>query len=248
MVYLLFAVLGLLSGGVVNLLADDLPARIRPGLPHCPNCKRVYAPAGWLAVGRYLQNRGKCQHCGFAAGRRPLLVELALTILFVALPTFVQPTFDLIMAALYLAILTLILVIDSEHRLILHIVTFPATLLALIASFFLSNNSLGLAVVGALIGFAFFYLLYWVAQLAYGPGALGFGDVTLAMTLGAMLGFPIGLFALVAGILLGFVVSFLFILTGRYTRHTYIAYGVFLALGGMFMVIWGQQVLVWYWS
>lgn len=248
MIYLLFALFGLLVGGVVNVLADDLPERIRPGLPHCSHCKTVYAPAGWLAVSRYLLHRGQCPQCGVVASRRPLLVELTLAILFAALPALIQPTFDLIVSALYLATLTLILVIDNEHRLILHIVTFPATLLALIASFFLSNNSPGLAVVGALIGFGFFYLLYWIAQLAYGPGALGFGDVTLAMTLGAMLGFPLVLFALVAGIILGFAVSLVFIFTGRYTRRTYVAYGVFLALGGMFMVIWGQQVLTWYWS
>ncbi len=247
MIHFLFAVLGLLVGGVINLLADDLPRRRSPRLPHCSHCDQAYRPAGFLAVGRWLTSRGICPACGRYEGRRPLLVEIGTMVSFAALPFFIEGWPALLVTAFYFAALILIIVIDMEHRLILHIVTFPTTLLALILSVFMDNgNSFWLAVVGAVAGFLVFYVLYWIGQLTFGPGALGFGDVTLAMTMGAMLGFRYIFFALVIGILLGGLISFLLIALRLLNLRSRIPYGQFLAVAAMVMLLWGPEVVTWY--
>ena len=240
----LFAVIGLLTGGVINVLADDLPARVRPRVPHCPRCDYVYGPGGWLAIGRAMRG-GACPQCDLPTRRRAISVEIGTLILFAILPWLITPAVDLVIYSFYIAVLILVIVIDLEHRLILHVVTFPTTAFALIASFFLTDNNLRLALAGAVAGFIFFYLAYLLGRRLFGPGALGFGDVTLATMMGAMLGFQRIFFALVLGILLAGVFGLLALASRRASRRTYFPYGPFLAIGGITTIIWGDQIYHW---
>jgi leader peptidase (prepilin peptidase)/N-methyltransferase len=242
---ILFAFIGLLVGGLLNVLADDLPARIRPKRPHCPNCDHVYGPTHWLAVGRRLQG-GKCPNCELPTRRRALLLEIGTVLVFAALPSLIESRVDLVIYAVYAAVLILVIVIDIEHRLILHVVTLPTTAFAFIVSEFLTDNSLIFSALGAVVGFILFYLAYVLGRRLFGSGAFGFGDVTLAMTMGAMLGLHRVIFALVLGVLLGGLWSLVGMITGRMTRFSYFAYGPFLAIGGLIILIWGNAVLQWY--
>lgn len=240
----IWAGLGLLVGGLVNVLADDLPARIRPQRPHCPRCNHRYTPGRWLAIIQYLRG-GVCPDCALPTRRRALAVELGLTALFALLPWLIQPPFDLVVYSLYVAILVLVIVIDSEHRLVLHVVTFPTTAFALAASIPLADFSFLQAIVGAVVGFIFFFLAYLIGERIFGRGALGFGDVTLAMMMGAMLGFQRIFFALIFGILLAGLWGVLGLLTRRFSRQSHFAYGPFLAIGGLIMILWGNQIYNW---
>jgi leader peptidase (prepilin peptidase)/N-methyltransferase len=219
MLNVLYAIIGLLAGGLINVLADDLPARVRPRRPHCPNCGHIYGPAGWLAIGRRLQG-GACPECALATRRRALLVEIGTALLFVLLPWLITPTLDLAIYSVYIAIL-------------------------LAASYLLTDMTIRLSLVGGFLGFVLFFLVYLLGQRLFGPGALGFGDVTLAATLGFMLGFQYIFFALVLGVLLAGLWSLLGLLTGRVSRRTHFAYGPFLAVAGIVMIIWGDQIYAW---
>lgn len=248
MIYILFALLGLLLGALINALADDLPERTRPQLPHCPQCHQRHNVIGWWASGRLLFQNGQCPNCELPTRKRPLFVEIGTLLLFTALPALISDPFTLATHSFYIAVLILIIVIDLEHRLILHVVTFPTTLLAIGLAYFSNNSSVSLAFLGAITGFILFYLLYWVGQILYGPGALGFGDVMLAMMMGAMLGFQLIIFTLVLGILIGGVFSIILVIVRRGMRGVYLPYGQYLAIAGIIMLIWGTQFFSWYTS
>jgi leader peptidase (prepilin peptidase)/N-methyltransferase len=162
------------------------------------------------------------------------------------LPWFIQPTTDLLIYSVYVAVLILVIVIDIEHRLVLHVVTFPTTAFALLASFILTRMTFGLSIVGAATGFIIFFLLFFLGERLFGRGALGFGDVTLATMLGAMLGFQLIFQALVFGILLAGLWAILVLATRQGSRRSYFAYGPFLAISGIVMVIWGEQIYNWF--
>lgn len=245
MLNVVFALIGLLVGGVINVLADDLPARTRPQKPHCPHCGHRYGPFGWLAVSRRVLG-SSCPECGQPHRRRPLIVEISTLLLFAALPSLITPTVDLVIYTVYIAILLLIIVIDVEHRLILHVVTFPSMAFALVASFFLADSNPFLALAGGLVGFVIFLFVYWLGRRMFGPGALGFGDVTLATTMGLMLGFDRIFFALVLGILLAGLWSLIGLASGKMSRRAYFAYGPFLALAGIVTIIWGDRFFSWF--
>jgi leader peptidase (prepilin peptidase)/N-methyltransferase len=67
------------------------------------------------------------------------------------------------------------------------------------------------------------------------------GDVKLAMMMGAMLGFHRIFFALFWGIILGGVITILLLLTRRVSRQTALPYGQYLALSGIWFLIWGAD-------
>ena len=71
--------------------------------------------------------------------------------LFAVLPLFIEPVVDLVIYAIYVGVLVLIIVIDLEHRLILHLVTIPTTIFALAASLLLTDNTIALAALGAAV-------------------------------------------------------------------------------------------------
>lgn len=241
MLTLLFGLIGLLVGGLINVLADDWPKRERPSLPHCPNCDYVYKPAGWLAV---LRRNRPCPACG-ERRKRPLLVELSTALLFAALPLLLDHPVTLPVYAFYLALLILIIVIDLENRLILDITTLPGTAFALLFSLLLPNINWLSAVLGAVLGFLLFLLIYWVAKVTFGPGAIGQGDIKLAMLMGAMLGVPDIVVALTLGIFLGGLVSGVLLATRLVKRNTYLPYGQYLALAAIVMLLWGRSITTW---
>jgi prepilin signal peptidase PulO-like enzyme (type II secretory pathway) len=88
--------------------------------------------------------------------------------------------------------------------------------------------------------------MYGFGQLAFGPGAFGYGDVKLAMAMGAMMGLHRIPFALIMGIVLGGILSAVFLVTRLVNRGDALPYGQYLAIGGIIMLIWGVQIFNWY--
>lgn len=240
MLNLLFAFIGLITGVLINVLADALPERARPLRPFCLQCGHVHSGLGFLAL-----SRRRCAHCAASTRKREWLVEGGTAVLFAFLPTLIPEPRNLIMNSIYIAILILVIVIDLENKLILNIVTFPATALALAGSFIVTpeQNNWKLALVGAAVGFVFFYVAYWLGTRLFGPGALGYGDVKLALAMGAMLGFHRIFFALTLAIFLGGVTSAILLLVNRKVNtRTYLPYGQYLAVAAIVMLIWGVQI------
>jgi prepilin signal peptidase PulO-like enzyme (type II secretory pathway) len=240
MLNILFAFIGLIVGVVINVLADALPERERVQRPFCLQCGHVHAGVGVLAL-----SRRRCTYCGAPTRKREWLVEGGTAVLFAALPSLIPNSVNLIVNSVYIAILILVIVIDLENKLILNVVTFPATALALVGSFIVTpeQNNWKLALVGAAVGFVFFYIAYWLGTRMFGPGALGYGDVKLALAMGAMLGFHRIFFALTLAVVLGGVSSLIILLVNRKVNaRTYLPYGQYLAAAAIVMLIWGVQI------
>jgi leader peptidase (prepilin peptidase)/N-methyltransferase len=188
---------------------------------------------------------GRCPACDTRERWRPALVELGMALVF----AFVWFWYDgfsvqLLVTSMYMTIFALILVTDMEHRLILHVVTFPGIVLALLASF--ATITPVSALLGAAAGFALFFAIYLVGGLVYGAGAMGFGDVTLSTLIGAAVGFPFVLVALLLGILAGGIIT-IFLLLSRIRRmSSKIPYGPFLLLGATVTLLWGDRIVAWY--
>jgi len=154
----------------------------------------------------------------------------------------------LIPRLIILFIFVLIAVIDIEHRLILHMVSGPSAVIVFILSFMDPGVEPLDIIIGGLVGFFSFLLLYFLGQLfAIVMGrlrgtqidevAFGFGDVTLAGVIGLTVGWQEYrvVAALIAGILLAGVFSFIYIIARlfrkSYTPFMPIPYGPFLIIG-----------------
>jgi len=258
---ILFALLGLLVGGLVNQLGSDLPAfamfppgdqgnppgsdlpgRRRVSRPRCPHCGQDRPWWQWLVLPSYLVGRARCPFCDAPIGLRHSLVEIGLAVTYGYLWIALGPCVTLALYLIYSAIFALILVTDIERRLILNVVTYPAILLAFVASFFTPGMMWWSALAGGAIGFAFFLGAALVGNALFGSGALGGGDVKLAAFIGLITGFPLVIEALLLAILLGAAASLILLITRVRSLRDPIPYGPFLVIGAAITLLFGYPI------
>jgi len=254
----LIALLGLGSGGLINMLADCMPLNRRLAFPHCPACTAPRPLAAWFGIGALFARAWRCPYCGTPRSWRVPLVEAATTVgaiwLYRRDPTPISFWPD----GLVLAFFILIVVIDIEHRLILHIITGPAALVFGLIGVLKPDQELGMILLGGLTGFGLVLVLYlfggvFAHLLARLRGkvleevAFGFGDVTLAGVLGLIVGFYGVLVALFLGILVAGLFSLVYLLfmllRRRYQAFLPIAYGPFLVLGASIVYFGGRTAI-----
>ncbi len=144
-----------------------------------------------------------------------------------------------LLTAVYCAILALVGCVDLIQHRIPNVLVFPGIALALLASWWLPQPGCTFlsAIGGAAVGFVSFFALHWFGKQRYGPGALGMGDVKLAMLLGAMVGLRWVAAVLLLGILLAGLAAGLLLLVGRSQRHQHLPYGFYLSLAGILILV-----------
>lgn len=260
----LIIILGVLVGVIINLCADSLPLARRLRRPVCATCAAPRPAIAWSGLSAYVFRRHHCPQCGTRLSIRHLIVELVTPACFVLSWLQAETWLAALLSIAYSALLVLMAVIDIEHRLILHITSLPAILLALVGAFInpafdspkraLLGGSIGL--VSALTLYFFGMFFAWLISKRRGqplPGpAFGFGDVTLSTFLGLIVGAPEIIFALVIAILAGFVfaAAYLFLRGLIYKQHeaftAFLPYGPFLILGGAAMLYFGPEFMAWY--
>ncbi len=243
----LYALVGLLTGAFLNLAADHLPQRHSILNPfRCLYCQAERSWVDSISLLSLLLGRGRCPSCGAPhRWRRPVLEVLtALTFAFYWLRY--GPSLELALTTLYTCILLLVFVIDLEHHLILRVVIFPAIIAAIVSSFFYPGLGVRRAVLGGALYFAFFYLVAIVGRLIFHRTAMGRGDANLAAFIGLITGFPEVIFALIISVCLGGLVSIMLVASRARGLQSYIPYGVFLVVGGLAMLVFGQEIIAWF--
>jgi prepilin signal peptidase PulO-like enzyme (type II secretory pathway) len=254
-VIVFYALLGWLLGVAANAIADSLPLsrQLRP--PYCPACTAPRPQSAWSAIIGLATGTPACAYCGRPRGARAVVVEL-IGIAGAALLDLRDAHVAVLLPAIAIGfVFLLIAVIDIEHRLIPHIVIFPAALaLGLMQALDPARGPVktllgGLAGAGSflllyLLGEAFARLLARVRGRALDEVAFGFGDVTLAGLIGLVVGWPAVVLALLVGILAAGLFSLGYLLVmltrRRYTAFTPIPYGPFLILGACLVYYGGR--------
>jgi prepilin signal peptidase PulO-like enzyme (type II secretory pathway) len=255
-VLIIFILVGVLIGALLNLLADDLPHRNTPQKPYCHNCQTPYRLVQWVALIGFLTGQYRCQQCNAVIHWRKPAVELvsALTLAYVYLQFGL--TLRMALLGLVLECLLLITIIDLEHRLILYITIFPSAAVAFVYGLFGREFDLQTALVrtliGGAVGFGVFYFFFLLGQLysrwvAYRRGepldevAFGGGDANLGGVVGLAVGWPGVLFAVVYAIFAGGAVSLIYLivmaLRRRNSLFTPIPYGPFIVFGAVIVLL-----------
>ena len=139
--------------------------------------------------------------------------------------------------------------IDLETYLLPNRIVFPlagagAALLALAAAMDDTWSAYLRALLGGVVGFGAFVVLF-----ALSPRSLGFGDVKLAFVLGMYLAW-IGWGELGLGLFLGFLygalIGLALLVTRVRGRKDHLPFGPFLAAGAVTAVLWGAPIIDWY--
>ncbi|PWB70150.1 MAG: hypothetical protein C3F07_17635 [Anaerolineales bacterium] len=245
--------LGWLGGLFVNYASDVLPHTRRFSQPVCPNCQTPFSWADYLTL-------RACRNCGTRRSLRTWLVQILAVASFSYFWLFPPNVLGLPLSLIVLIYFGVIVVIDLEHRLILHPTSLFGAVLGLIVGTYIHGQAngwmtgIGLSVLGGLVGFGVMFILYQFGALIAkfrarkmqaddGEEALGGGDVYLLGVLGLMLGWPFIVNALVIGVLLGGLFSLIFLigllLRQRYTGEAlmnFIPYGPYFIIGAFYLL------------
>lgn len=233
-------ILGVLAGWIINYLGDVLPFTRRFSQPTCQNCQSTYKWKAYLLL-------HICQTCNHKRGMRTIitfLVVLTATLyIWLVPPTRV----GFILGYILFIYLGVVLVIDLEHRLIMHPVSYVGAVLGLVIGSY--AHGILPALIGGVFGFGFMLVMYFLGgyfsrYMAKRRGqeieevALGFGDVNLSGITGLLLGWPVILagviFTLFAGGIGSLIVIVYMLIRKRYQAFTPIPYAPFLILSILF--------------
>jgi len=233
---------GWMAGTVVNYLSDVLPVKRSLTAPLCVQCgeeQPFYAALVPTA----------CENCARPASLRTWTIFTAGVLISFVMWYFPPESVGYYSGMFWLTYFGLIVVIDIEHRLILHPVSVVGAVLALGQGILL--HGVKQTLMGGIAGFGvmlvFFYAgILFVKNLARmrdmetDEVALGFGDVNLAGIMGLLLGWPGITAGLVIAILLGGLVSALYLglrlVGGKYTAFEALPYGPFLVLSTIYLL------------
>ena len=222
---------GLLAALAINYLADVLPATRRLAKPQ------------WMDPG------------GFAAYVRRTRVQIVFILGAIAGAAFCAyppPDMHVLLLAYVLFYFGLVAVIDIEHLVVMHPVSFVGAIT--LAAVGLTRHDAYSTLVGGAAGFLFMLAIYFAGDLmgrmlskmrgqAWEETALGFGDVNLAGVIGLLMGWPGAIAALFVGMLTAAVFSAGYLLItfarGNYKAFASIPYAPFLCLGAVLMVLVG---------
>ncbi len=220
---------GLLLGCLINYLADVLPITRKFSAPVCPHCSHTYSLKEYLL---FLP----CSQCQKRRSIRAWLTLAGLTALSVWMQQNAPARLGYPLTLLVVAYFALILIIDLEHRLILHPTSWFGAALGLLAGW--KMRGLEDTLLGGLLGFGIMFALYQLGRLFAryrarrmaennqaddDEEALGFGDVNLSGALGLMLGWRFIWLALLQAILLagiaGVIIIAVMLVVQRYKEN-----------------------------
>ena len=244
---ILAIILGLASGWLVNYLSDVLPVLRRFGRPACTHCGASFQWKDYFLL-------RSCGECKQPRSWRTTLTLAAGPVIAVLLQIYPPPRFGSWLGLLVLTYFGVVLVIDLEHRMIMHIVSLGGAAIGLLAG--VLANGVAKTLFGGLAGLGIMLIFYLVGILFAryrarkrgvddGEEALGFGDVTLSTVIGLILGWPLITTGLFIGVLAGGVISLVLVValiaSRRYeSMNVFTAYGPYLLFGAAWVMFFPQ--------
>lgn len=248
-VLILVILFGWASGVIVNYLADVLPRGRKLVRPFCIHCRHPFRLVNYFLWPR------RCASCGQPRSLRVWVVEAVMA--GAAVWLYLQPPnqMNFLLGMALLIYFGVVVVIDLEHKVILHQVSIAGAILGLIAGTLL--HGIWITLLGGIIGYGLMLALYalgvfFVRVVSKRRGevvedALGYGDVNLVGVLGLILGWPLILAGLMIAVILGGFFSLLYMLmkvfARKYEAFEAIPYGPFLVAGAVILIFFMDGLL-----
>ncbi|AKP32931.1 prepilin peptidase [Yersinia aleksiciae] len=198
----------------------------------CPSC---YCPLGIrhnIPIFSWLFLRGITHCCKQSISPRYLVVELLTAILTLAIIYCMRDNYIMIASLFLVWSLVVLSFIDLDCYLLPDCITLPLLWGGLLLNINNSFSPLPFAVIGAVGGYLFLWVPYWLLKIFRGVEGMGYGDFKLMSALGAWF----GLSAIPALVLLSScfgIIAYIAIYNVSKSKVKYIAFGPYIALSGV---------------
>jgi len=238
-------VFGTLIGSFLNVVILRLPADdasvVFPA-SHCPVCKNSLSWYENIPLFSYIFLRGKCRHCHVSISLQYPVVELLTGLLAVAVTAKFGISVTGLGYFIFCAALITIIWIDIHHQIIPDVISLPGILFGFCFSFISTFVTWQDSLIGLLAGGGIFYAISYAYYLLRRQEGLGGGDIKLLAMLGAFLGWQSLLFIIFASSVTGTIAGLAAMRTQKKGGSTRIPFGPFLAISGLFYLLFRPQV------
>lgn len=273
--YIFLFVLGACIGSFLNVVIYRVPHE-KSLLPSskCPNCDSAIKPwqnvpiLGWLMLG------GKCANCKEAISWRYPAIELLTAVMFCVVYWQIGFTPYLAVALAFTATMISLVFIDAEHMILPNVITYPMFVISLVirvvfpiafAGFVFEDTqyapismlntwpawatSLAGALLGALIGGGSLWAVGAIWKALRGVEAMGLGDVKLLLGIGALFGWRLTLLTIFIGAFTGAIAGIVVVMRSKdKDMQAQIPFGIFLGIGSIVSMLFGERIIGWYLS
>lgn len=213
---------------------------------HCPHCKNQIPNWTNIPLLGFLFLRGKCFFCKAKIAWRYPFVELITGLLTL----YCAWHFGLSLHTLFIFILIWGLIaqffIDLDHQFLPDSITLSLLWLGLLFSLGGYFTSVENAILGAVFGYGVLWIVAKLFYLVRRIEGMGHGDFKLFALFGSWLGWQALPSTLIIATVLGVIVGVFLMLFRGHHKHTPIAFGPFLIIGGLITLFWGPAINHWY--
>jgi len=173
---------------------------------------------------------------------RSVVLALLTALLFALCVWRLGPTPIAVCGMALVAALLALAWIDAETGLLPDVLTLPLMWLGLLVNLHGALAPLTQAVLGAVAGYLFLWVIFHAFRLVTGREGMGHGDFKLMAALGAWFGLAATPTLLLGASLAGVVVGLSLRLSGRLGRWQALSFGPYLAAGGILMLLAGVSL------
>jgi leader peptidase (prepilin peptidase)/N-methyltransferase len=243
-------VFGAIFGSFLNVLIYRVPrgeSVVKPPSA-CPACGTRIRFFDNVPLLSYLVLGGRCRDCRARISPRYFVVELAATLIPVALYLRFGLGSELAVYWPLSYVLLFLSFVDLDHRILPDKVTLPGIAVGLIVAPLTGLTTFPESLIGAVAGGGALYLIALAGTAVFGKESMGGGDIKLAAMLGAFLGWQGVIVFLFIAFFVGAVVGVAVLAARRSEGDHTIPFGPFIALGAFVTILWGEAIVRWYLS
>jgi len=243
-------IFGLCIGSFLNVCIYRLPQSKSIVQPRsmCPNCGVPIRFYDNIPILSYIVLRGKCRHCSASIAFRYPAVELISGAFALGVYLKYGIRFDALIYYAFIATLLVITFIDIDHQIIPDVITLPGIPIFFAASFALMQITFVESIIGILVGGGSLFLVAWLYHLLTKKEGMGGGDIKLLAMIGAVIGWKGVIFTIFVASAIGTLVGMLIIIKTRKTMKLAVPFGPFLAIGAITYILFGPQLINWYFN
>ncbi len=239
------AMFGAIVGSFLNVVILRLPdpeqSVVFPA-SHCPVCSTSLRWYENIPIFSYLFLRGRCGHCQIRISPQYPFVELATTLLSMAVVHKFGPSLEAAGYFLFCGALLVIIFIDIRLQIIPDTISLPGIALGFLFSFINSNITWQSSLIGLLVGGGTLYLIAFFYLLIRKIDGMGGGDIKLLAMIGAWLGYQSLPFVILSSSLSGTVIGLIAMRSQKKGGNTRIAFGPFLSGAALVYLFYAQEI------
>lgn len=239
-------IFGTILGSFLNMAVFRLQNQISFGKKQsfCDHCLQTLSWKDLIPIVSFLISKGKTRCCGNKLSVLYPLVELLLGISFVlSYLLFFSNTLEIVRGWIFSFIIIFVFILDARFYLV-HV---GAVIVFIIISGLINVFS-GFSIVNLLWGMTFGCIFYGVQYFFSRGKWVGQGDIWLGVLFGVMFGFVGILVLLFFAYIIGAFVGIILIFWGKKSLKSRLPMGVFLGLGGLIALFFGDTIVQYYTS